>query len=57
MIDSLISKPDEEISPLLKFYNELAQHCNFRIPLRSLLEFDVRLYREQLAKIRNSHKV
>ena len=45
MIDSLITKPKEEISPLLKFYNELAAHSNFRLPVKSLLEFDTRLYR------------
>lgn len=50
MIDSLIKKPQEEISPLLKFYNELAAHSNFRLPVKSL-QFDTRLYRAQLEKI------
>lgn len=37
MIDSLIARSDEEVSPLLKFYNELIAHSNFRIPVRSML--------------------
>jgi hypothetical protein len=57
MIDSLISKPEEEVSPLLKFYNELVSHSNFRIPLKPMLEFDIRLFRAQLDKIRRSHKM
>jgi hypothetical protein len=57
MIDSLIARPDDEVSPLLKFYNELMAHSNFRIPLKSMLEFDVRLFRTQLDKIRRSHKI
>jgi len=46
MIDSLISRPSEDVSPLLKFYNEIAAHLNFRLPLRSLLEFDTRFFRK-----------
>ena len=57
MIDNLIAKSEEEVSPLLKFYNELAAHSNFRLPLRSLLQFDVRLFRSQLEKIRRSHNI
>ncbi len=44
-IESLILRPDQEISPLLKFYNELAGNSNFRLPIKGLLEFDTRLFR------------
>lgn len=57
MIDNLIAKPDEEISPLLKFYNELSEHSNFRLPVRSLLQFDSKMYRVQLERIQRCHKV
>lgn len=45
-IDSLIIRSEQEISPLLKFYNELAGNSNFRLPVRSLLEFDSRLFKQ-----------
>ena len=32
--------PSEDVSPLLKYFNDLARHSNFRLPSRSLLEFD-----------------
>lgn len=54
---SLINKPEEDLSPLLKFYNELAEHSNFRLPVKSLLEFDVKLFRSQLTKIKRSYKI
>ena len=57
MIDAIIIRSDEEVSPLLKFYNELSAHSNFRLPLRSLLQFDINLFRAQLEKIKRCHKV
>ena len=56
-IISLVNKPEKELSPLLKFYNELNEHSNFRLPVKSLLEFDVRLFRAQLSKIKRSYKI
>lgn len=50
-------KPDEEISPLLKFYNELREHTNFRLPVHSLLQFDVHMFRTQLEKIKRAHQI
>lgn len=38
-IDDLMD-PYKTVSPLLKYYNDLAKHCNFRLPLKSLLRFD-----------------
>ena len=43
MIDKSIEdliKPNVDVSPLLKFYNLIAKNANFRLPNRSLLEFD-----------------
>jgi hypothetical protein len=43
MIDKTIEdllKPNQDVSPLLKFFDLLAKHTNFRLPSRSLLEFD-----------------
>jgi hypothetical protein len=55
IIDNIIVKPDDEISPLLKFYNELREHTNFRLPVHSLLQFDVHMFRTQLEKIKRAH--
>ena len=54
---ALVNKPELELSPLLKFYNELNEHSNFRLPVKSLLEFDARLFRAQLSKIKRSYKI
>jgi len=54
---ALVNKPEKELSPLLKFYNELSEYSNFRLPLKSLLEFDARLFRAQLSKIKRSYKI
>lgn len=32
--------PKAVVSPLLKYFNELARYSNFRLPCRALLEFD-----------------
>lgn len=54
-IESLIEKPNEDISPLLKFYNELAANTKFRMPLKSLLEFDLKMFRKHLTRIKKAH--
>ncbi len=35
-IDDILD-PKVTVSPLLKYFNELAKHCNFRLPCLSLL--------------------
>ena len=35
-IDDMLD-PKVTVSPLLKYFNELAKHCNFRLPCLSLL--------------------
>ena len=42
---------------LLKFYNELAANTNFKMPLRSLLEFDAKVFMRHLNKLSRAHKV
>lgn len=56
MIDSLIKRSDAEVSPLLKFYNELVAHSNFRLPVKALLEFDTRVFRESLVRIKRAQR-
>ena len=46
-----MDKPELEVSPLLKFYNELAANTKFRMPLKALLEFDARMFRRHLVKL------
>jgi len=43
-IEKLLKKSETEVSPLLKFYNELAKNTRFRMPLKSLLEFDAKMF-------------
>lgn len=43
MLDKHIEElldPKVTVSPLLKYFNELAKHCNFRLPCTSILQFD-----------------
>jgi sugar diacid utilization regulator len=48
--------PELTVSPLLKYFNDLAKHCHFRLPLPAVLEFDQRYFRETLAKYRGAQK-
>lgn len=32
--------PMKPASPLLTYFNELAKHCHFRLPVPAMLEFD-----------------
>ena len=60
MIDRSIEEllnPKQDVSPLLKFFNMLAKDSNFRLPNRSLLEFDQKFYRAFIARLRNAQKV
>ena len=43
--------PDQEISPVLKFYNELSQGLNYLLPIKSLLNFDKIMFRKHLESI------
>ena len=56
-ISNLITKPESEISPLLKFYNELASNSGFRLPVKQLLEFDTRVFVKHLAKMKKAHDI
>jgi hypothetical protein len=38
-IDELID-PDSTVSPLLKYFNDLAKYSNFKLPSVAILEFD-----------------
>jgi len=45
------------VSPLLKYYNHLAKHCNFRLPCQSLLRFDQKYFRAFVKRLRDAQKV
>jgi len=60
MIDKSIEdllKPNQDVSPLLKFFDMLAKSSNFRLPSRSLLEFDQKFYRAFINRLREAQKV
>lgn len=42
---------------MLKFYNELAKNTNFRMPLKSLLEFDTKMFLRHLQKLKKAHEI
>ncbi|CDW75315.1 synaptobrevin vamp-like protein [Stylonychia lemnae] len=56
-IEKLLKKSETEVSPLLKFYNELAKNTRFRMPLKSLLEFDAKMFQRHLQKFKKAHAV
>ena len=47
--------PKKDVSPLLKYFNDLARHSNFRLPSKSLLEFDQKFFRKYVQRIRSAH--
>jgi len=60
MVDKTIEdllKPNQDVSPLLKFFNLLAKATNFRLPSRSLLEFDQKFYRAFINRLREAQQV
>ena len=46
--------PNLSVSPLLKYFNELARHCYFRLPSMAMLEFDQMFFRKFLIRYRNA---
>ena len=46
--------PKINISPLLKYFNLMAKHTNFRLPSRAVLEFDQKFFRKQIEKLRGA---
>lgn len=56
-IERLLSAEQHDVSPLLKFYNELYHNSNFRLPAKSLLEFDHKIFMKHLAKIKKAHQI
>ena len=54
-IEDLLN-PDSTVSPLLKYFNLLAKDTNFRLPSKSLLEFDQKYYRKFIFRLREAQK-
>ena len=55
-IEELLN-PKSDVSPLLKYFNHLARHSNFRIPSKKLLEFDQLYFRKYLNRLRDAQKL
>ena len=47
-------EPECVVSPLLKYFNDLAKHTNFRLPSVSLLEFDQRFFKKYVNRLRQA---
>lgn len=54
-IEDLLN-PNSTVSPLLKYFNLLAKDTNFRLPSKSLLEFDQKYYRKFIDRLREAQK-
>jgi hypothetical protein len=46
--------PKKEVSPLLKYYNDLVKFSNFRLPSTTLLNFDQMYFRKYLDRVRQA---
>ena len=46
--------PDCVVSPLLKYFNDLARHSNFRLPSLAVLEFDQRFFKKYVERLRRA---
>lgn len=54
-IEELLN-PNVTVSPLLKYFDLLAKDTNFRLPCKSLLEFDQKYYRKFIDRLREAQK-
>jgi hypothetical protein len=49
--------PECVVSPLLKYFNDLAKHSNFRLPSLAVLEFDQRYFKKYVDRLRKAQLV
>ena len=58
LIDQYISKEwNNDISPLLQVYDQLAANTKMTLPSKAMLQQDQKFFQEALIKIRKAHKV
>jgi len=55
-IEDLLN-PSCVVSPLLKYFNDLARHSNFRLPSIALLEFDQKFFKAYVNRLREAQRV
>ena len=55
-IEELID-PDATVSPLLKYFNDLARHSNFKLPSVAMLEFDQKFFKKYVERLRKAQQV
>jgi hypothetical protein len=53
----MILNKDQDISPLLKLYDQLAQNTMFKLPSKEILKLDQTVFTKVLEKFRMAHKV
>lgn len=49
--------PECVVSPLLKYFNDLARYSNFRLPSLAVLEFDQQYFKKYVERLRKAQKV
>lgn len=54
-VDDLLD-PNCIVSPLLKYFNDLAKHSNFRLPSLSVLEFDQKYFKKYVERLRKAQQ-
>ena len=47
-------EPGRTVSPLLKYFNDLAKYCYFRLPVRSVLKFDQKFFKQYVQRLREA---
>jgi hypothetical protein len=49
--------PEATVSPLLKYFNDLARYSNFKLPSVAMLEFDQKFFKKYVARLREAQQV
>ena len=52
-IEELID-PESTVSPLLKYFNDLAKYSNFKLPSVAMLEFDQKFFKKYVERLRKA---
>jgi hypothetical protein len=55
-VEELIN-PDSTVSPLLKYFNDLAKYSNFKLPSVAMLEFDQKFFKKYVERLRKAQQV
>lgn len=52
----LTDPAQHDVTPLLKFYDQLASHTKFMIPSKEILEMDRQIFKKMIRSLRNAQR-